>query len=366
MTSPATEAPPRPLVDQPAPNHIGDVWTAVAVQPPPLPEPIQLGAAITSGIERQPGACLVGLLAGWTGLFVAVWLAAVFAIAGGIVGMLGLGSSASGVGQAAQTLQVVGFIGGAAAGFGVGFVAVYGVSIAAAPLQLLLSLLVGFVSAMFITALALGFESISLDLRSYRRPSRRADEARLLPMLADVGRSLGLNKLPQLRISDEPIAAAWAHPRTIVVTKGLITQMDSDEIAAVLAHELHHWQAADPIALRFAWACALPIIIFDNLCRWCLTRKRGWASFMVIFLWPAIVLTRYFVAPLLTTRMRTQEFEADAAAIAAGYGPALGRALSKIQCFEVARTGWEAAILRTHPPTEFRLEAIEEASATPA
>ena len=83
-------------------------------------------------------------------------------------------------------------------------------------------------------------------------------------------------------------------------------------------------------------------------------------------LWPALVLVRWVIAPVMVTRGRRLEFEADAAAIAAGYGPALARALTKMGNFETARTGWEAAIMRSHPPIEFRLEAIEEASAASA
>ncbi|MFI5287856.1 MAG: hypothetical protein ACHQ4F_16285 [Candidatus Dormibacteria bacterium] len=48
----------------------------------------------------------------------------------------------------------------------------------------------------------------------------------------------------------------------------------------------------------------------------------GW-----FFLWPALVLTRFVIQPMVADRSRRCEFEADAAAKRAGYGASLTEAL---------------------------------------
>jgi len=339
--------------------------TVDAVQPQRTSKVQAFVETVRAAVERQPWACLAGLLSGWTALFIAIWLAALFAIGGAIVGLLGAAFATHGIGEASQALDVVAALGGLVAGLVLGFTLIFGTSLAVAPLHVLLSLAVGAIFAFGITWVALALEPWSLDLRGYRRPSHRADEAKVVALLADVTRRLGLASVPELRVADQPVPGAWAHARTIVVTKGLITQMDNEEIAAILAHELHHWQSGDPVAMRVVWACAFPVVLTDNL-RTFVIRFRPWGPLVNIVLWPAPVLVRWVITPLMVARGRRLEFEADAAAIAAGYGPALARALTKLQNFESPRTGWEAAVSRTHPPTEFRLEAIEEASAASA
>jgi Zn-dependent protease with chaperone function len=304
------------------------------------------------------------LLTGWTALFVALWVAAVFAFVGAIIGFVAGGAATFNLGQGSEAFTIAGSLGGAAAGFLLGFGVIFGGSIAAAPLHVLISLGVGVVAAVFLTWLSDELEDLSLDLRSYRRPSHRAEEQRVVTTLIAVSEALGYRAPPTLRIADQPLPGAWTYTRTIVVTKGLIKQLDGEEITAILAHELHHCASGDALAQRFVWGCCFPIVLLHNLYT-VVMKSLWWKALVVLFLWPAPVLMRWVVAPIMTARGRTQEFEADAAAIAAGYGPALARALNKLQNFEVARTGWEAAILRTHPPTEFRLEAIE-AAATPS
>jgi Zn-dependent protease with chaperone function len=336
--------------------------TIAPVQPgkPPI---LSFAAAAEQAFDRQPWACLAGLVSGWTALFAAIWVGALVAIIGSIAGFFAVASVTNELGQASQGFSMVGAIAGFAAGFVAGFGVLYGASIGQAPEHVVISLVIGAAAALVITWVAIALEPLSLDLRSYRRPSRRADEGSLAPLLHKVAGEMGLTSVPDLRVSDEPMPGAWTHASTIVVTKGLLNQMEREEIAGILAHELHHWNSGDPVALRFVWACAIPMVVIVNFYTYVLGRIRGLANFSMVIIWPAVALLRFLMAPLMSARGRDQEYEADAAAIAAGYGPALGRALAKLQDFESARTGWEVALVRTHPPIEFRLEAIEEATA---
>jgi Zn-dependent protease with chaperone function len=319
--------------------------------------------------ERQPLACAAGLLCGWTALFAALWIGVLFAVIGAIGGFFGIGFLSFGIGQASEGAALAGAAAGLAAGFVYGFLWIYGGSLAAAPGHVVVSLLVGLVFAAVLTGLCIVFEPIVLDFRSYRRPSRRAQEGALQPMLQDLGGQMGLSFVPGLLVADSPAPGVWTYLRHIVLSKGLIDQMNEEEIAAVMAHELHHWIRGDPIAQRFVWACTFPLVVLVNVYTFVFTRVQSvqrFAPYAAVLVWPAFTLLRLVVAPLMVARGRTQEYEADAGAIAAGYGPALGSALAKAKDFETARTGWEEALLRTHPPIEFRLEAIEEASAKPA
>jgi|HubBroStandDraft_6_1064221.scaffolds.fasta_scaffold00021_25 Zn-dependent protease with chaperone function len=339
--------------------------TAVNVAHPARPQPPKFWDAVFDAAERQLSACVAGLLAGWSALFAALWFAALLAVAGAITGFLGALIATHDFGQASQGFDIVAALGGMAAGFAVGFTLIFGTSLTEAPLHVLAALIIGAIFACGITWIAVQIEPLSLDLRSYRRPSRRADEKKIVTALSHMAHHLGVTPVPELRIADLPLPGAWTHTRTIVVTKGLVDQLSKEELEAVLAHELHHWHSRDPIGMRFVWACAFPIVLLCNL-RAAVAELRPWGPLINVLLWPAPVLMNWLVAPLMVARGRTQEFEADAAVIAAGWGTHLASALNKLKDFEVARTGWEAAVPRTHPPTEFRLEAIEEAAAVAA
>jgi Zn-dependent protease with chaperone function len=348
---------------------------------------------IIAAARRQPLACIAGLFAGWSGLFVALWLAFVFGIAGAIGGALELSFLTSGIGQAVQGFIVTGAASGFLAGFLAGFIAIFGATIGGSFWHLAFSLMYGVALAIIITSIAEFLEPLAMDFRQFRRPSRRAEEGKLIPLLSHVAYKLGYRAMPPIRIQDSPIPGAWMHVRHMVISRGLVDQMDEEELAAVMAHELHHWHKHDAVALRLVWACALPMILLVNLYSYAIGRRvrnvvelgvgqelkqgeqallafamaagRATIALLLFLLWPAIALTRLLIMPAMMAQCRKFEYEADAAAIAAGFGPGLAKALTKLQDFETPRTGWEEALLRTHPPIEFRLEAIEEALAAP-
>ncbi len=333
-------------------GHLGDVTVAATLRSAHL------------AVDRQPLACAAGLLCGWTALFAALWVAMLSAVVGAIGGFFDIGLLSFGIGQASQGFVLAGAAAGFAAGFVHGFLWIYGGSISAAPTHVAISLAAGLLLALAITGFCFVFESVLLDFRSYRRPSRRVQEGALQPLLQEIGEGMGLRHVPTVRIADNPGPGVWTYLRHIVLSKGLLNQMDEEEIAAVMAHELHHWSRGDPLAMRFVWACAFPLVVLVNFYSFVFMRVQSVqrvATFAWVLVWPAYTLLYLVVMPLTVARGRRQEYEADAGAIAAGYGPALRRALAKAEDFEISRSGWEAALLRTHPPLEFRLEAIEEA-----
>lgn len=138
-----------------------------------------------------------------------------------------------------------------------------------------------------------------------------------------------------------------------------------------MSHELHHWARRDAFVSRFIWACSFPLVLLVDLyyvVQYGAKQAKvpQFVSLGVgIIVWPAFLLLKLLVGPTMAADNRRLEYQADAAVIAAGYGPALADALTKLKDFEVARSGWEGVLLRTHPPVEFRLEAIEEAARSP-
>jgi Zn-dependent protease with chaperone function len=182
---------------------------------------------------------------------------------------------------------------------------------------------------------------------------------------------MDLPALPRFALDETVIPNAYTHMRTIVITKGLLQSLDDGEIKAILAHELQHWQAGDAVALRFVWAASLPAALLYNFGVW-LSRGRhaigvgpGKAGQQILGLvglfvaWPADILIRLVLIPVIRGSQRACEYRADTAAAQIGLAPQMISALRKMSAFESGRTGWEYALSATHPPTELRIEALE-------
>jgi Zn-dependent protease with chaperone function len=326
---------------------------------------------IEQGAERQSKAAIVAIFAAWAGLPLSLWLAALGLVAGVLAGIVG----AEHIGLA-HTLHV---------DEGVGVVGAFIGGIAGAVGGLLL-ILVGYihdpaallgalVSGIFITFMTLAVlvlaEPRLLPLRGYRVLSRREKE-RLYPLLQDVGQRMGLAVVPELRISDRDAPAAWCHMRAIVVTEGLLGDYDASEVgprsnldraalSAILAHELHHWSVGDAVGNAAVWSGFWPVVVLYNAAA-ALRERAGWLGTVGwILFWPAWVITKLIVVPIMARQSREYEYEADARAASLGDDIRLGlrRALTDLRDWEKPRTGWEEALSATHPPVELRLERLE-------
>ena len=327
---------------------------------------------------------IVGALFAWTGLPFAMWAGAIGAVAGVVAGIVGVESV--GIAHRLGVDTGVGFfaaIAGGFVGFAEGFVVIYR-QLIDPPLRFLGAIAAG-VWIGFLLVLLMGYaENWLLLLRGYRRLSRR-EEARVEPLLRDTAQKMGIPYLPRLWIADIPKPAAWAHMRSIVLTRGLLGDVDETEkkpegvlddgaLAAILAHELYHWMAGDVVSMRVVWAASWPIVALYNLGGWLsrgghtpLTGSRsgrfltflGW-----FFLWPTWIVTKLVLAPMLTRDDRLHEYEADMAAAQLGeeYRLGLRRALAELAVWEAPRTSWEEVIAATHPPIELRLERLETPS----
>lgn len=220
----------------------------------------------------------------------------------------------------------------------------------------------------------IAFEGRLLRLSGMRRMSRR-ERALIEPIIGSCVRRLGLTGYPPILIDDGREPSATAHTRHIVLSQGLLDEFDYDRevLAGVLSHQLVHWRNGDPIAATFVTGVALPLyLVYEVLSR--LTRRvqsqvgtalmfaplalLGWVA-----LWPVMVTVKYFVLPLQSADVRRAEFRADRGAVLAGHRDGLRRVLVRLgQSFEGGRGGWSAGMVATVPPSELRLERLEEPS----
>jgi Zn-dependent protease with chaperone function len=334
---------------------------------------------LRTGLTRQPLGTFVALIASWTGLIVAFWFAFLGMFLGALVGagLLAINPLTRSLFHAGAG-EATGFIGllvGAVGGAGGAFVAAYSRLLFGSPIQVLVGIASGIAIAIAIVVVISHFEGEILRLRGYRRLSR--DEVKIVATaLQRVGPAMGLTDYPRFAMSDSMLPNAWTHMQYIVLTKSLLHTLEPNELAAVLAHELHHWRSGDAVGARFVWACCWPIAALYNIgVRLTgVTPKKpgsenqpnlGTPSTLVkiitwFALWPVWLILRIIIAPAVAARSRAQEYEADAAAKAIGYGPSMMSALIKMSAFEGGRTGFEDAIAADHPPTELRLEALQE------
>jgi Zn-dependent protease with chaperone function len=213
------------------------------------------------------------------------------------------------------------------------------------------------------------FESQILKWRNYRRLSVQ-ETRRVAGLMQQVAAEMGLPDLPRFAMADLAIPAAWTYMTHIVLTTALLETLDDRELAAVLGHELHHWSRGDSVAQHFIWACAWPLAALYNLGKYAsgfrlsvstqgLTVGRRVVPFLAwMIAWPSYVLVRFVITPAAASGMRRSEYAADAAVVKIGRGPDLAAALRKLTVFEPGRTGWEAALYGTHPPTALRIERL--------
>jgi Zn-dependent protease with chaperone function len=278
---------------------------------------------------------------------------------------------------AGQAISVVSLSLGLVLGALAGFVLTAVPTAAANPIAGAVSICLGTVLTILVVVFMAALERPLLRLRGYRRLSR--DESRRVsPLVQQVAGAMALDGLPRFAMSDSLVPNAWTHMRTIVLTAGLLQMLEDRELAAVLAHELHHWQQGDAVGLRLLWAAALPTALVLNLGTWIagsgasprsassdgtdVARRSargtlgliGWA-----ISWSPWIITKLVLAPMAAATQRRYEYEADARAASIGCSSALSSALSKIGAFESGRTGWERAIVATHPPIALRIEALQ-------
>jgi Zn-dependent protease with chaperone function len=341
---------------------------------------------LVTGMLRNRRGLIGALLAAWFNLPLAVFLGGLGLVVGGVVGYIG--GAVSGTSAAdwlndipvlssmlssalLQSGGILGLLAGAAAGAVGGFL--FGLLIpwialaAVSPFEgigrFLAQLAVAFLCGALYTLYGIATEGWTLRIGGARKPSRR-EQALIGPILQDCADRMGLASTPRLLMMDDREPNAYAATRHIMVTRGFLDEFDYDRepLAGVLCHELTHWRNADAVSSHFIRGVALPLYITYNICTWLLQITRGTVQFVIMLsTWPIMVTIKYGVMPMQASGSRAAEYRADQGAVYAGYRQGLRRVLARFRgSFDGARNGWEESVLSTHPPSELRLEAIEE------
>ncbi|HEX5597954.1 MAG TPA: M48 family metalloprotease [Micromonosporaceae bacterium] len=352
-----------------------------------------------SGYPNVFAGFRAGMLRNWRGIagaFFAAWfyvpLALLCAVVGAVLGGLaGFFAGVAGleippelldlplIGEVAEAILTgSGGIASGIAGAGVGFIAgllvvLYLPWIRTESWTSLLAGLAGALAAALLIGVLYTLCRVLLEPRllaasGARRLSRREAE-KLIPVLHDCARRLGLRSVPRLLVEDDlTLTNARAYSRHIVVTTRLLTD-PPDEIRALLSHELVHWRSGDEVNSAIIRGVGLPLLLVHAVPAWLMRTFPHPATNFLVYLifWPVLLTMKYLVLPLNAWDVRKAEYRADAGAVAAGYAEGLRAILEKRKPFERGRSGWDEAVYAVHPAYELRLERLEAvAPPTPA
>ena len=320
-----------------------------------------------AGVRRRGTAAAVALVCAWSGVWLAVWLLVADALSGALLSAIGssissalVGSNGSSPGGAALSVA-----GGALRGAGAGLVSSLVSLVVNEPLQFLGALCGGLLASLALLMACVGLEPWLLRLRGFRRMSRR-EASRVMPLLEVGAADLGLVSLPIVLMADGDDLRVRVCARHVVIGRSLLGDEIEDGPAgdavldAVLCHGLQHWAVGDGVGDLLVRCCGLPLVLLYNA-GYRLTQQGNGLIALVgwVVLWPAWLLVRLIIRPIVAVASRDQEFATDAAVAATGRGEALHGALSLLGELEPGQSGWDRVIAGTHPPLELRLEALE-------
>lgn len=276
---------------------------------------------------------------------------------------------------------------------GVSGASVEGVSPTAAPFVWAADALAGawpfaIAGAILWFGIAYAFYQTIIDAATGARKVTRLQEPKLYNQLENLCISRGLN-MPALRIMETEGMNAFATglhegQYSITVTRGLMNQLNDDEVEAVLAHELTHIRNRD---VRLLVIAVVFVGIFSFVGEMAFRglyysggrtrpssgRDGGGGQIVAIIAALAMIAIAYALAIVIRFALsRRREYLADAGAVELTKNPdAMISALQRISGNAVVNAPSEvremfienphsdfASIFATHPPIEKRIEAL--------
>ncbi len=219
---------------------------------------------------------------------------------------------------------------------------------------------------------------------SNARYAHRAYYPKLYNIVYEMSLASGLNPVPDIYILDEDSPNAFASgkdPKTasIIVTKGLLSRLNRDELQAVIAHEISHIINRDILYLLFT-SCMLGSMVFISdlaikMIKGSFSGKRSYKNGGAIIYIIPFALVSIFIVGLskifYSCLSKKREYLADACAVQYTRNPlALANALKKIdeeQTYFVNTNSITSSMFivnpfnnqnETHPPIEKRIEIL--------
>jgi len=206
-------------------------------------------------------------------------------------------------------------------------------------------------------------------------------DARSCPMLYDIIHRLAVRAelpMPRIYLIDSLHPNAFATGRdpdhaAVAATTGLLGLLSSEEVAAVMAHELAHVKNRDTLIMTLAATIAGAISMIANFGLF--FRGDGRGNMLALLL--AVIVAPFAAMIIQLAISRSREYGADrGGALISGNPRALANALAKLQAGAAripspvaARVpaaaslyivpGIGRALFSTHPATESRIAALE-------
>jgi len=214
-------------------------------------------------------------------------------------------------------------------------------------------------------------------LKLYRGRVLRADEAPQLYRIVNIlSQRAGLSKPPVLYYLPSNIMNAFAtgHSKNAVIglSDGILRRLNLQELTAVLAHEISHIRHGDIRVMAYAdfTARLTHILSLTGQVLILLSLPFFFLGYFSFNWFPLLVL---IFAPIISALLqlalsRTREFDADLGAVELlGNAQYLVQALSKLEHYQgnwIKRIFFpqgyhaEPSLLRTHPPTQERINRL--------
>jgi heat shock protein HtpX len=213
---------------------------------------------------------------------------------------------------------------------------------------------------------------------------RNADEAWLVDTVRRHAQRAGIG-MPEVAIYDSPDMNAFAtgasrNHALVAVSSGLLRAMDRSQVDAVLGHEITHIENGDMVTLTLIQGVLNTFVIFlsrviggliDGALRGRDDRERGggFGYFITVMVLQSVLglLASFIVA----WYSRRREYRADHGGATLASTPAMVSALRRLGQGEEAglpkamaafgiNGGGLMGLLRTHPPIEDRIRALQE------
>jgi heat shock protein HtpX len=213
---------------------------------------------------------------------------------------------------------------------------------------------------------------------------RNASEAWLLETVRRQAQVAGIGT-PEVAVYDAPEMNAFATGATknsslVAVSTGLLRQMERPELEAVLGHEMSHIANGDMVTLTLIQGVLNTFVIFfsriiggiiDSALRTRGDRGRGFGYYIAVF---ASEIVLGILATLIVMWFsRRREFRADRGGATLAGSRSMVNALKRLSrneesslpeslaAFGVSGRGGLIGLLRSHPPIEDRIRALEAA-----
>ena len=249
---------------------------------------------------------------------------------------------------------------------------------------LIMAAIIGFAGSFISLAMSKWMAKRSMGVRVIAQP-RSSNEAWLVNTVQRQAQQAGIG-MPEVGVFDSPVPNAFAtgmkrNDALVAVSSGLLNNMSSDEVEAVLGHEISHVANGDMITMGLLQGVLNTFVIFISrvigtlVDRVVFRNERGFGiGYWVVSIIAELVLG-ILAAIIASWFSRRREFRADAGGAQLAGRQKMISALQRLKQLQSEQTGMPgelaafgingglkhglARLLMTHPPLEQRIATLK-------